>query len=141
MEYNAGHLLGFLYMFLLMLQGSLFFTKAHINPKWTIFAEVSVVVHGVMVAYLAGQDWPMFFGGFLGIFVITQMHGLGLSKNVRWGLGIAYLAAIFYLYANGSGLARSYLVTVIPATEFLMVFVVSMIVLGIARVLGYRARG
>jgi len=140
MEYNAGHLLGFLYMFFLMLQGSLFFTRAHINPKWTIFTEVSVVVHGVMVAYLAGQDWPQFFGGFLGMFVVTQMHGLGLSKNLRWGLGLAYLAAIIFIYANGSGLARSYMATVIPLTEFVLVVIVSLLVLGIARVLGYRTR-
>ena len=68
------------------------------------------------------------------------MHGLGLSKNLRWGLGITYIAAILLIYANGSGLARSYMATVIPITEFVLVVVVSLLVLGIARLLGYRAR-
>ena len=68
------------------------------------------------------------------------MHGLGLSKNVRWALGIGYVASIFFIYATGSGLGRSYMATVIPITEFVLVLVVSLLVLGIARVLGYRAR-
>ena len=29
---TQGHLMGFLYMFLLLLQGSLFFTRMHLNP-------------------------------------------------------------------------------------------------------------
>ena len=31
MENTAGHLIGFFYMFLLLLQGSLFLTRIHIN--------------------------------------------------------------------------------------------------------------
>jgi hypothetical protein len=97
MEFNAGHLLGFLYMFFLLLQGSLFFTRMHVNPRWTIFSELSVVLHGTVVAILAAQEWPRFFGGFLGMFVITQMHGLGLSKSVRWTLGIAYVVSLYFV--------------------------------------------
>jgi len=33
---TSGHLIGFLYMFLLMLQGSLFFTRIHTNRWWTL---------------------------------------------------------------------------------------------------------
>ena len=40
MEATGGHLIGFLYMFLPMLQGSLLFTRAHVNRRWwTLAAE------------------------------------------------------------------------------------------------------
>ena len=84
MEATSGHLIGFLYMFLLMLQGSLFFTRAHVNRWWTLALEVAVLAHGTLVAIMQGEGmWPMFAFGFGGIFVITQMHGLGWSRPVR----------------------------------------------------------
>ena len=46
MEATSGHLIGFLYMFLLMLQGSLLFTRAHVNRWWTLVLEVAVLAHG-----------------------------------------------------------------------------------------------
>ena len=55
MEDTWGHLFGFFYMFLLMLQGSLFFTRAHVNRRWTVVLEVTFAFHGAMVAYLAGR--------------------------------------------------------------------------------------
>ena len=85
-EAASGHLIGFLYMFLLLLQGSLFFTRVHVNRWWTLVLEVSVLAHGTLVAIMQGNRmWPMFaFGfGFGGIFVITQMHGLSWPRWVR----------------------------------------------------------
>ena len=38
MENTPGHLVGFLYMFLLLLQGSLFLTRIHLNKWWTLDA-------------------------------------------------------------------------------------------------------
>jgi hypothetical protein len=139
MEITGGHLLGFLYMFLLMLQGSLFFTRMHVNPRWTIFSEASVVLHGVIVAILAGQEWPRFFGGFLGLFVITQMHGLGFSKTVRWIIGGLYIAALFVVYSYTQGIEYIYEAGLIPMTEFVLVVLLSLIVVGLCRLLGYRA--
>ncbi len=133
MDITGGHLLGFLYMFMLMLQGSLFFTRMHLNPRWTIISEVSVVAHGVMVAVLAGQEWPRFFAGFLGMFVITQMHGLGLSKTTRWVLGLLYIGVVALIYANTKGLVYAYDATLIPLVEFLLVFIVSALVFLLAR--------
>lgn len=79
MESTPGHLVGFLYMFLLMLQGSLFFTRIHVNRYWTFVQEFAVLVHGTMMAYFQGNGmWPMFFFGFAGLVVLTQMHGLRL---------------------------------------------------------------
>jgi hypothetical protein len=100
MEDTWGHLFGFFYMFLLLLQGSLFFTRAHVARGWTVFQEITFAVHGAMVAYLAGQAWQMFLMGGLGMFVITQMHGLGWSRRTRWIAGLAYLAVVAWLYAG-----------------------------------------
>ena len=84
---TPGHLVGFFYMFLLLVQGSLFFTRAHLNRWWTVSLEVLVLAHGALVAAVAGNGlWPMFAFGFGAVFVITQMHGLGLSRGVRLAL-------------------------------------------------------
>ncbi len=142
MDITGGHLLGFLYMFLLMLQGSLFFTRMHTNPRWTIFSEISVVSHAVMVAVLAEhQGWAMFFAGFLGLFVVTQMHGLGLSKATRWVLSIGYIVAVVLAYGASDRLANLQTVIVIPLTEYVLVFIVSALVWAGARLLGRRAAG
>jgi len=34
----------------------------------------------------------MFFFGFSGIFIITQMHGFNLTKFQKWGFTLLYLA-------------------------------------------------
>ena len=125
MEITGGHLLGFMYMFFLLLQGSLFYTRIHLNNYWKVVSELSVVVHGVMVAILAGQEWPQFFGGFLGMFIVTQMHGLGLSKAMRWVIGLSYAASILVIYSFTEGIARAYMVTLIPLVEFILVVIVS----------------
>ena len=60
-----------------------------------------VAVHGTLVAIMnTGPHglWPMFCFGFLAIFVITQMHGVGLSRAVRWVIGIGYVVAAFAVY-------------------------------------------
>jgi hypothetical protein len=68
------------------------------------------------------------------MFVITQMHGLGWSKPVRWAVGLAYVASIFIIYSQTAGIARAYMVTLIPLVEFILVVLVSLIVLGLIRV-------
>lgn len=135
MEITGGHLLGFLYMFFLLLQGSLFYTRIHLNNYWKVVSELSVVGHAVMVAVLAGQEWPQFFGGFLGMFVVTQMHGLGLSKATRWVIGLAYIVSILVIYSFTAGIARAYMVTLIPLVEFLLVLVVSGLVMLLVKLL------
>ena len=136
MEFTGGHLLGFLYMFFLILQGSLFFTRVHVNPKWTIVSEVSVVAHGAYVAWQNSQHWPRFLAGFLGMFVITQMHGLGLSKKTRWMLAVGYLVLIGMVYAATTKLADSWNAMLIPIVEFLLVVIVSLLILGLTRIFG-----
>lgn len=121
---TPGHLAGFFYLFLLLLQGSLFGTRAHVNRWWTVALELLVAVHGTLVAWLSsGPDglWPMFLFGFLGVFVITQMHGLGLSRAVRWGLGLAYACSVVAAGAFSVALR-------IPAVEYPLVGAVAVLV-------------
>lgn len=121
MENTSGHLIGFLYMFLLMLQGSLFFTRVHNNRYWTVFLEVLVLAHGTLVAILQGGNlWPMFAFGFGGVFVITQMHGLGFSRLVRGILLAAYLTGVAFVY-TGRGWARVNEIIRIPFIDYLSV--------------------
>lgn len=127
MEHSSGHLIGFVYMFLLMLQGSLFFTRLHVNRWWTLVQELTVLVHGTLVAVMqAGPSgfWPMFFFGFAGIFIITQMHGLGLSRAVRWLLTGLYVAAAVWVYSGRGWLQLNEIIR-IPLIEYLAVFVLA----------------
>jgi hypothetical protein len=125
MENTWGHLLGFLYMFLLLLQGSLFFTRVHNNRWWTLTQEVSVLVHGTIVAIFQGNSlWPMFFFGFAGMFVITQMHGLGLKRWVKWLIFAVYIGGAAYVY-YGRGVRKIYELISIPLIEYLGVFILA----------------
>lgn len=129
MESTSGHLIGFFYMFMILLQGSLFFTRAHTNRWWTLTLELLVVVHGALVAVMnSGADgmWPMFLFGFLGVFVITQMHGLGLSVATRWVLTGLYLGSAVAVYSTRSltGLAE---IVRIPLIDYLLVAVVAVL--------------
>lgn len=98
---TSGHLVGFFYMFLLLLQGSLFYTRIHRNRWWTFGLEFMVLIHGTLVAVMQGNGiWPMFFFGFAGIFIITQMHGLGLSLGNRLILLGLYAGAVLWVYSE-----------------------------------------
>jgi hypothetical protein len=127
MENTSGHLIGFFYMFLLLLQSSLFFTRIHVNRWWTFVQEFTVLAHGTLVALAqAGTSgfWPMFFFGFLGIFIITQMHGLGLSRRMRWVFLGLYVAGVVAVYA-GRGWGNLNEIVRIPLIDYLAVFVLA----------------
>jgi len=123
MENTPGHLVGFFYMFLLLLQGSLFFTRTHLNRWWMVTQEVAVLFHGTMVAIIQGNGiWPMFGFGFGGIFIITQMHGLKFPEWAKWGL-LAFYAAVVTLVYSTRGWANVNEIIRIPLIEYLLVFV------------------
>ena len=126
MEGTSGHLIGFFYVFLLLLQSSLVFTTAHTNRWWTVSLELLVAVHGTLVAVMnSGPDgaWPMFLFGFLTVFVVTQMHGLGLSVRTRWLLFGVFAAAVAVVYSwRGFGTVDE--VVRIPVIEYLVLAVV-----------------
>jgi hypothetical protein len=127
---TSGHLIGFLYTFLLMLQGSLFFTRLHVNRWWTLTQEVLVLVHGTLVAVMQGNNiWPMFAFGFGGIFVITQMHGLGWRRRTRALVLLGYAAAVLWVY-NGRPLVEMNEVLRIPIIDYVLVFLLTWLVGG-----------
>ncbi|HLC05217.1 MAG TPA: hypothetical protein VJK02_19460 [Anaerolineales bacterium] len=125
MESSAGHLVGFAYMFLLLLQGSLFFTRIHTNRWWTMGQELMVLAHGSLVAAVQGNGlWPMFAFGFGGIFVITQMHGVGLRLWHKATLLAFYISATLFVYSD-RGWENLNEVVRIPAIEYLAVIVLA----------------
>lgn len=101
MVFTSGHALGFFYMFLLFTQGSLFFTRAHVNRWWTLALELLVMVHGVMVAIMNSDgNWHMFGFGLFGIFVVTQSFGLGWRRSLNWTLLGLYVGALAVFYSQ-----------------------------------------
>jgi hypothetical protein len=76
------------------------------------------------VAVLQGNNlWPMFFFGFTGIFVITQMHGLGWPRWIKIVVYLLFAAATVVVY-NGQW-ARLNEIIRIPFIEYLAVFVLA----------------
>jgi len=125
MESTQGHLIGVFYTFVLMLQGSLFFTRIHVNRWWMVAQEVLVLVHGTLVALQQGAGiWPMFFFGFATLFVVTQMHGLGLSRLTKALFTIAFGLGVAVVYSQ-RGLAQLNEVIRIPLIDYLSVFVLA----------------
>lgn len=125
METTWGHLWGFFYTFLIMIQGAFVFTRVHTNRWWTVTLEVMVLVHGVIVALVAGQEfWPMFFFGFLAMFVVTQMHGLGLSRAVRGVIALGFVAAVVLVYSS-RGWENLNEIVRIPVIDYVLVFVLA----------------
>lgn len=138
MANTPGHLVGFFYMFLLLLQGSLFLTRIHVNKYWTIVQEVAVLFHARLVAVYQGNNlWQMFFFGFAGIFVITQMHGLRLPNWAKWLVLACYLAGALLVY-NARGWNREYELIGIPLIEYAGVFLLALIFGLILRLSGKR---
>lgn len=124
---TTGHLIGFLYIFFLLLQGSLMFTRVHVNRWWTLVLEVSVLLHGTLVAIGQGAGiWPMFAFGFGGIFVITQMHGLGWSKKIRSIIVLGYIGAALGVYAT-LGIAEINAVIRIPMIDYVLVILFALV--------------
>jgi hypothetical protein len=137
---TPGHLLGFFYMFLLLLQGSLFFTRIHINKYWTFVQEFTVLIHGTIVAVFQGGDlWPMFAFGFGGIFILIQLYGLGLKTWQRWIFIAFYIASALYVY-NGRLIDGLLEIIRIPAIDYILVFVLAGIFWLIVKLIGLFSR-
>jgi hypothetical protein len=119
---TSGHLIGYVYTFFLLLQGSLFLTRAHVNRYWTVFLELCVVAHGTLVAVMQGNGiWPMFFFGFLGIFVITQMYGLKMPQWTRVAILLGYGGLALWIY-SGRGWGKLNEIVRIPVIDYVLVF-------------------
>lgn len=101
MVFTSGHFLGFLYMFLLLVQGALMFTRVHVNRWWTLTLELLVIAHGVMVAFMNVDGmWHMFGFGLAGIFFVTQSFGLGWKRATSLALLALYVAVLLAFYSQ-----------------------------------------
>lgn len=133
-ETTVGHLLGTFYTLMLLLQGSLFFTRFHTNKYWTVLLETFVLIHGAMVAYLsvnAGSP-AMFLFGFLVIFVVTQVYGLGLSKRVIHSIqGVFILLLVAYYMQQWQAIGEIFKVS---AGLYIGVFIFTGIGVGIIQI-------
>ncbi|RMG51727.1 MAG: hypothetical protein D6716_05400, partial [Chloroflexi bacterium] len=85
------HYTGLFHTLLLFVQSALIYTKAHRDPRWTLVLELMVLPHAVVsTLYKRSGLGAMFTFSLLAMFVINQMHGLGLSQRARWTIGAAY---------------------------------------------------
>lgn len=124
MVFTWGHLLGFLQVFLVMIQGSLMFTRMHLNKTWIVLIELMVLPHAALIAFNQGGGIVyMFAYGFLTIFIVTQMHAFNLKpmvKNLIYA-GFAITVLGIYLFVREPFQVNE--VIRIPAIEYLLVFV------------------
>jgi hypothetical protein len=122
-EGTAGHLIGFLYMFMLFVQSALIFNRAHINRRWTFVLEAFVVIHGTVVALLQGNGlWPMFAFGFGAMLVLTQMYGLGLNTWAKRGLAIGFIVLVVAYYTLSGNIPGINEVIRIPLIDYAVIF-------------------
>ncbi len=132
MESNYGHLMGTLYTTLIMVQGSLFFTRMHTNKYWMVVMEATVLFHGTVVALmLANGQWAQFFFGFLSMFIITQMYGLGLPKWVRWSFWGFYILSLVGVYQFMRGWGNVVEAFRVPAVLYALTFILALVTWGI----------
>ena len=120
---TVGHLLGFVHVILVMFQGSIMMTRSHLNRKWTFLLEIIVLPHAALVALDQSAGLArMFIFGFLAIFVVTQMHGLGLKSWLKNLFGFGFLISVLIVYLSTPSFANINEVIRIPAIEYLMIF-------------------
>lgn len=119
-----GHLLGFAHVLLVMLQGSLMFTRAHLNRRWTFLLEILVLPHAALVAMNQGGGLVyMFLYGFLFLFVGTQMQGLNLKRWQRQVFLVGFLLTVLITYTLLREPFQVNEVIRIPLIEYGLVFV------------------
>ncbi len=141
MVFTQGHALGFLYMFLLLTQGALMYTRLHVNRWWTLTLELLVIAHGVLVALMNADGlWHMFGFGLAGIFFVTQSYGLGLRRATSHALLGAYVVGVLAFYAS-RGWADFPAVFRILGGYVVALPVLALLILLLARGLRLRPRG
>ncbi|XP_077973172.1 uncharacterized protein LOC120337714 isoform X2 [Styela clava] len=91
MENTWGHVLGFIHGGMLFLQGSLIYTRFHLNRYWRLLNEIWVIIHGSFMAFQtrhgeveARQQWPLYFLGFGLILSCTQIFGLTFWRKIHF---------------------------------------------------------
>jgi hypothetical protein len=134
---TQGHILGFLHVMLVMLQGSVMFTRMHTNRYWIFLNEIIVLPHAALVALGQGGDIVyMFLFGFLTIFIVTQMHGLGLKNWVKNLFYAGFAISLFVTYFIVREPANINEVIRIPVIDYLLIFLTYGVWLLFARLTG-----
>ncbi len=119
MDGNWGLLSGFIYMFLLFTQLILMNTRMHYNRTWIVLLEFFVTIHGTLITvYKDNPIWPMFFFGFLAMFVFTQVHTWKIKPLVRWSVFGGYIILILLVYGFIRGFNHVYEITFIPVALY-----------------------
>ncbi|KAL0481218.1 7 TM domain-containing transmembrane protein, partial [Acrasis kona] len=114
MESTLGHALGFFHTSIIMLQGSLVYTRSHLNKFWIVFLEFFVTIHSAVIAYQTANYTikllPMFLFGFLFMFSFNQVYDLPFnwrrSKFLKYSpIVIFWLVAVptFYYLKDSEG--------------------------------------
>ena len=136
---TIGHLAGFFYMFMLFWQSVLIFNRTHKNRWGTITLELLVLPHGVLVAITQPANmWRMFGFGFAAIFILTQMHGLGLSTRIRTLLAVIFVIAVLVAYGSSGEMAMLHEIARIPFIEYAVVGLLYVVFLIAVRVSGQK---
>ena len=112
---------------MILLQGSLAFSRVHLWRWWRVSIEAFVAVHAAAVAYFVQLHrtlWRMFLFGFLFIFIGTQMWGVPIGGTPgRAAAGGVYLAAVAFTYwYQGSRPGELNEIIRIPFIEYILVF-------------------
>lgn len=128
MEGNWGMTSGFVYMFLLFIQLSLFNTGIHFNSLWIVLLESFVAVHGALITvYKEMRDmmesssdnvWAMFLFGFLVMFILTQMYSLKWKRAVYMGLSLLFVLMVVFVYTFVRGWEHIFEITFIPVALY-----------------------
>ena len=143
MEGTLGHLVGFFYLFMLMTQISLAKTEWHTNIRWITFLEAFVALHGAIVAINAGNGmWPMFFFGFMMMFIVTQVYGIVKNRLAIAGITASYGCLVLLTYGGvfrdaftGTpvGWASIHQITWIPIILYGLVFGIAWLLQGVSK--------
>jgi len=125
MEGYFGHLFGFMHVWLVMFQGSMMYTTAHLNRYWRMICEAWVFVHGMVISMqtLSSNSWPMFTFGFGAIFVLTQVPGLPCLQDqhiiLRLLPTLIFIGVYVGVYLATPGWTNPAVVFFIPSAEYL----------------------
>lgn len=130
LEPLPAHLGGLYHTLLLFVQSALLFTRAHRDPRWTLLLELLVLPHAVVTTRQNRSGYSaMFSFGFLGVFVLGQMHGLGLSRRARAGIGAAYAAAVLAWYGGRGEWRQLARIGRVPALEYAVIAALALLTL------------
>eukprot|EP00928_Gymnodinium_smaydae_P081284 TRINITY_DN64831_c0_g1_i1.p1 TRINITY_DN64831_c0_g1~~TRINITY_DN64831_c0_g1_i1.p1 ORF type:complete len:564 (-),score=106.25 TRINITY_DN64831_c0_g1_i1:67-1758(-) len=142
MEGYLGHVFGFFHVWIVMLQGSVMYTTAHLNRYWRMVCEAWVFLHGMVISMqtLTSNSWPMFTFGFGAIFALTQLPGLPVLQRMHFAVRVVPLVvfAIAYVvvYVSVEKWTKPHVVVFIPMAEYLGAISLNLVTYLILRLLG-----